>query len=158
MGFRPVGEVRSSITDAALLERANQAHEDALQAVKRLLAAQGVECFQSPLIDLACVLNGTPQIIEAKSITPDNEVEQIRAAYAQLHDYRFRYRDEAPFAGAEVSLWTVLSDAPSDSWTRDFLRSSDIRLIWLNHNGELAGPDLAALRPLHSMRTRKLCL
>jgi hypothetical protein len=32
-----------------------------------------------------------------KSLTAENEREQVREAFAQLHDYRFAYREVPPF-------------------------------------------------------------
>jgi hypothetical protein len=145
LGFRPVGNSRVSLTDATLLERANDEHEATLQAVRKHLAVRGVECRQSSLIDLACVLNGAPLIVEAKSISRDNEIEQVRAAYAQLHDYRFRYRDEEPFVGRDIGLWVALSEVPRENWTSRFLSSVGIRLVWLGENRALAGPNLCFL-------------
>lgn len=147
LGFRRVGGDRVGFVAAVLLERANEAHEATLQAVRSRLASQGVECFQSVLIDLACVLERAPQIVEAKSITPDNEVDQVRAAFGQLHDYRFRHRDVEPFAGREAGLWVALSAAPRDGWTLGFLRAAGLCLVWLDDKGRLAGPDLARLGP-----------
>jgi len=146
LGFRRVGGDRVGFVAAVLLERANEAHEATLQAVRSRLASHGVECFQSTLIDLACVLGAAPQIVEAKSIAPGNEVEQVRTAYGQLHDYRFRHRDVEPFAGRETGLWVALSAAPCDDWAPSFLHAAGICLVWLGENGRLAGPDLGRLR------------
>lgn len=150
LGSRPVGGDRASLVEAVLLERANAAHETVLQAMRRNLAARGGECFQSVLIDLACILGRSPHIVEAKSISPDNEVEQVRHAFAQLRDYRFRHSAEEPFVGREVDLWVALSSIPQDSWTADFLRYEGILLVWLGKDGKLAGPDIRVLEALPS--------
>ena len=149
-GLRPVGDDRASFVEAVLLERANAAHEAVLQAIRCNLAARGGECFQSVLIDLACILGGSPHIVEAKSISPDNEVEQVRHAFAQLRDYRFRHRAEHPFVGREVGLWVALSSIPQDGWAADFLRHEGILLVWLGEDGKLAGPDIHVLEALPS--------
>ena len=141
LGFRPVGGDRISLTEAVLLERAIESHEAALQAVHRCLTARGIECQQSILIDLACVMDGVPQIIEAKSISRDNETDQVRAAFAQLHDYKFRYKNEELFVGHSVGLWVILSGVPQDAWTTGFLHETGVRLIWLTESGALGGPD-----------------
>ena len=87
-----------------------------------------------------------------------NEREQVRAAFAQLHDYRYTYRDTEPFAGLNTSLWAVLSSAPRDRWTLGFLASNGVRLLWLEA-GRLSGPDLEFLQeqipPLPSIRRRR---
>ena len=147
LGLRPVGASRNILIEAALLERANNAHEATLQTVRCCLAGCEVECFQSPLIDLACVLSHGPQIFEVKSISAENEVEQVRAANAQLSDYRFRYQNEEPFIGREVGLWVALSKTPSEDWTISFLRLAGICLIWLEGSNSLAGPDFSILSP-----------
>ncbi len=149
-GSRPVGDDRSNLVEAILLERANTAHEAVLQAMRCNFAARGCECFQSVLIDLVCILGGFAYIVEAKSISPDNEVEQVRHAFAQLRDYRFRYSVEEPFIEREVSLCVALSSVPQDSWTAAFLRHEGIMLVWLGEDGKLAGPDIQALGVLSS--------
>jgi len=142
LGSRPVGDDRVGLVEAVLLERANAAHEAVLQAMRRIMAARGADCFQSVLIDLACLLAGSTHIVEAKSISPENEVEQVRHAFAQLRDYRFRYSAEEPFVGRRVDLCVALSSAPQDSWAADFLRNEGVLLIWLRKDGKLAGPDI----------------
>lgn len=150
LGVRSVGDDRLGLVEAVLLERANAAHEAVLQAMRGNLVNRGGECFQSVLIDLACIVRGSPHIVEAKSISPDNEVEQVRHAFAQLRDYRFRHRAEEPFVGREVCLWVALSSIPQDGWAADFLRHEKILLVWLGKDGKLAGPDIHVFEAMHS--------
>ena len=145
LGVRPVGGDRVGYIEAVLLERANVAHEAVLQAIKYVLTARGGQCFQSVLIDLACFLEGVPHIVEAKSISPDNEVEQVRSAFSQLRDYRFRHRAEKPFVGHEIGLWVALSSTPQNSWTTAFLSHEGVSLVWLGKDGVIAGPGLRSL-------------
>jgi hypothetical protein len=145
LGFRTPSSQYTGVAEAVLLERAGEAHEAALQAVRSRLSERGVECLESPLIDLAFVIGDAAAIVEVKSITIANEREQVRAAFAQLHDYRFVYRNEVPFAGRTVVMWVTLGAPPVDPWTRAFLRDAHIGLVWLSTDGALAGPDVDQL-------------
>ena len=148
VGLRPVGDDRASLVRAVLLERANTAHEAVLQMIRSSLAARGGKCFQSVLIDLACIFEDSAHIIEAKSISADNEVEQVRRAFAQLRDYNFRHGAEELFVGREVSLWVALASIPQDGWAMDFLRHEGILLVWLGKDGKLAGPNIHVIETL----------
>lgn len=151
-GHRSVGNSHAYFVESTLLERSNQAHETVVQAVRSFLIVRGIECFQSSLIDLAYVLNGTSNIVGVKSISTANELEQVRAGYAQLHDYRFRHRDHHVFAGRAIGLWIILSREPAEIWTANFLGATGIGLLWLGKDGELAGPGL------HSFERREIIL
>lgn len=144
--------------DPVLLERANMVHEETVEVLRRHLEDSGIQSLESPLVDLACRLRDSMAIMEVKSLTEANEREQVRAAFAQLHDYRYTYQDTVPFAGLDTSLWVVLSSAPHDRWTLGFLASNGVRLLWLER-GRLSGPDLGFLQaqipPLPSIRQRR---
>jgi hypothetical protein len=144
-GFRTTASDEIHIIEGVKIERANHLHEAILQAVRERLVLNGIDCFQSALIDLACLLNDTPQIFEAKSITDTNEIDQVRAAYAQLLDYRFRYSNVKPFANQTTGLWIALSSRPAADWTLKFLTAANIRLVWLDDDGQLGGSDASLI-------------
>ncbi|ALG75756.1 hypothetical protein AL072_33025 [Azospirillum thiophilum] len=127
-------------------ERANTAHRQALETLMTYLHRQGWECEFSSLIDATVEANDERMIFEIKSIADDgrNEVDQVRAALAQLLDYRFRYRDEVGFA--DSSLWAVLSRRPRLDWTTELLHHYGIRVLWIDA-GEVQGADLSFLHP-----------
>ena len=64
-------------------------------------------------------------IFEAKSISESNELSQIRAALAQLLEYRFFY-------GAATDGICLVTDAPVSERRLRFLDAMGISLLWFD--------------------------
>lgn len=125
---------------AVALERANAEHERTLAVLASHFMGRGIDCASSMLIDATVEIDGKRLIFEVKSIdqTGLNEVDQVRAALAQLLDYRFRYKDVPGFRSP--TLWVVLSRPPRLEWTEAFLHNVGLHLLWIEGDN-LRGPD-----------------
>lgn len=118
------------------MESANTKHKNTVLALKQYLQMKKFTPIESKLIDTFCVLNTGPAIFEIKSITQDNEREQIRHAVSQLYEYRFLH------VLTEASLWIVFSEKPYSEWYIDYLLSDrNINVIWFE-NDSFYGPSL----------------
>ena len=130
--------------DWAKLDWANATHESLLERLVAYLTSHGVQAYANNHVDAFCELPGGECLIfEAKSISENNELAQVRSAVAQLYEYR--YREQIKVA----TLWLVLSRRPiQESWLLRYLEvDRDIRVLWVE-GGELAGPSLARLQHL----------
>ena len=139
-GNRAVADVPRSV-DGAKIDWANATHAELLQSLNRHLRSFGLEVYENTYIDALCELpKGECLIFEAKSITEDNELAQVRSAVAQLYEYRYRERI------GEATLWLLLSRRPTkERWLLRYLEADrDIRVLWVE-DGRLAGPSLAQL-------------
>lgn len=117
------------------LTDATAAHQTVLQILNETLTASGHVVETNVFIDAFTRLKSGPAVFEAKSVTGDNELSQIRAAISQLYEYRFRHRLR------RASLWIVLSAPPSEEWIHGYLEDDrDIRLLWIE-DGRVAGPS-----------------
>jgi hypothetical protein len=141
---RPVAEPESDpyiISQVARvkMEQANATHARVLSKLRDVLRSSGFEVSESKLIDAFSVLSDGPAIFEAKSITTDNEREQIRHAMSQLYEYRFLHSMH------DASLWVVLSQELSSRWYVDYItRDRGLRLIWLDGD-RFTGPSASIL-------------
>ena len=131
-----------SQTSRLKVERANGAHEETLAILRNYLEKSGFSVSESKLIDAYSVVGGTPAIFEIKSITQNNEREQIRHALSQLYEYRFLHD------ALDATLWAVFSQPLSSIWYHDYLiKDRDVRLLWIE-DGEVCGPSLRHLQEL----------
>lgn len=118
------------------IENANIKHKNTVLALIQYLKRKKYAPIESKLIDTFCFLNSGPAIFEIKSITEDNEREQIRHAISQLYEYRFLHM--LP----EASLWIVFSEKPFSQWFIDYLISDrNINVIWAE-NDSFNGPSI----------------
>jgi hypothetical protein len=125
--------------DAAKIERASLAHQETLSELSSFLQTRGFRVECNMYVDAFSRLKTGPAFFEAKSISEDNELEQVRGALSQLYEYRFRHR----LYGA--TLWIVLSKAPQLSWLSEYLiNDREVNLLWIE-NGVLAGPSMEAM-------------
>ena len=116
---------RSAETQA-MLDRANQAHEDTRLALAAELTRSGFEPGQDELIDLYCELPSGFAIYEVKSITEANWRGQVRRGASQLKEYRFL----RGLTGS-ASLYLVLSNRLPEEWVLDLLVAEyDIGVLW----------------------------
>lgn len=80
--------------DPALVERGLRGHADTQNALARVLSAAGIEprsrLPHEPNYDLAWQIGNTVYVAEIKSITDENEEEQLRLGLGQVLRYRHR--------------------------------------------------------------------
>jgi hypothetical protein len=125
--------------DAMKTERASSAHQETLSQLNSLLRAQGYRVESNMYVDAFSRLKTGPAFFEVKSISDENELEQVRGALSQLYEYRFRHRLDG------ATLWIVLSRPPQLPWLIEYLtRDREVCLLWLE-NGDLTGPSIDAL-------------
>lgn len=122
------------------LENANNLHKNTNRLLRQYLAFNQLTVMESKLIDTYSVLSSGPAIFEVKSITEENEREQIRHAISQLYEYRFLH------SIPNASLWIVFSTKPYSQWYIDYLLNDrEIKVLWVD--GEiLAGPSLGLIK------------
>jgi hypothetical protein len=120
--------VRSVEIDFTKTREASATHQRTLDALRELLRSQGYTVEENTQTDAWARLRSSPGIFEVKSISPDNEVSQIRAALSQLYEYRYRFEPSA-------SLWVVLSARLSEAnaWMIDYLQvDRSVGVLWLD--------------------------
>ena len=91
----PLPSERQPFTvDPALMERALKGHSDMQNALAEVLRQAGIEprsrLPREPNFDIAWETEGTVFVAEVKSITDDNEEEQLRLGLGQVLRYRHR--------------------------------------------------------------------
>lgn len=115
------------------LEQANLNHSKTLFILNCKLNQLGYQAIETKHIDAFSVLDSGPAIFEVKSITEENETDQVRCAISQLYEYRFLYSLN------NASLWLVLSVEPFSGWIIDYLvNDRNINVLWIENN-ELVG-------------------
>ena len=132
------------------LDSATAIHEESLKILGAHLAESGHQVESNKFVDAFCRLKSGPALFEVKSITDANALHQVRAALAQLYEYRFRHQ----LHGA--SLWVVLSEPLTvDAWLVDYLETDrDVRVLWVV-DGTLAGPSIERLLESGSAALRR---
>jgi hypothetical protein len=93
--FSPLPSERQPFTvDPALVERGLKGHSDMQNALAEVLRQAGIEprsrLPREPNFDIAWETEGTVFVAEVKSITDDNEEEQLRLGLGQVLRYRHR--------------------------------------------------------------------
>lgn len=116
------------------LDAASAKHAELLCVLGRFLGAHGHRVEANQFVDAFTRLKSGPAIFEAKSLTDDNELSQVREGLGQLYEYRFRH------GLTDASLWLLLSRPPKEDWLIDYLqRDRGVWVLWLD-GGELSGP------------------
>ena len=90
------------------LDTANATHATLIDVLGQFLRFHGHRVEANQFIDAFARLKSGPALFEAKSITDDNELAQIRHGLSQLYEYRYRHG----LNGA--TLWLVLSRIPKE--------------------------------------------
>jgi hypothetical protein len=122
------------------LEQANAVHAKTLAVLRSFLSGRELTVSESKLIDAYTELGAGPAIFEVKSVTENNEREQIRHALSQLYEYRFLH------ALPTASLWAVFSQPLSSGWYTDYLvRDRGVYVVWVRDD-LLEGPSVSLLR------------
>jgi hypothetical protein len=118
------------------LEKANKAHSNTLAVLGKALQKGHCSIKESKLIDAFTVIGDKKIIFEIKSITENNEREQIRKAISQLYEYRFLY------SLFDAMLCIVFSKKPFSQWLIDYLLTDrQIHVLWVE-NDEIEGNSL----------------
>lgn len=121
------------------LDSASAVHADLLDVLAAHLGNHGYTIEANQFIDAFTRLKSGPAIFEAKSLTDDNEVAQVRYGLSQLYEYRFRHGLK------DASLWLLLSRKPKEAWLVEYLEQDrGIGVIWVE-NGQLSGPSVETL-------------
>jgi hypothetical protein len=131
-----------SQTARTKLEKANALHRATLDTLRGFIEARRISISESRLIDAYALMGGQPAIFEVKSITEENERDQIRHAVSQLYEYRYLH------GLPNASVWIVLSQEPASNWQVDYLtKDRGIHVLWVSGDG-LAGASLTHLEKL----------
>lgn len=121
------------------LDSANATHAMLLDALGQFLGAHGHRVEANQFVDAYARLKSGPAIFEAKSITDENEMAQVRHGLSQLYEYRYRHAEPT------ATLWLLLSRPPANDWLIEYLEEDrDIHVIWLE-SGEFSGPCVGRL-------------
>jgi hypothetical protein len=139
LDHRPANLKKSVTYDAVKTERASAVHQRTLENLNSFLRARGFRVECNVYVDAYTRLKTGPAFFEIKSISPENELTQVRNALSQLYEYRFRHKLEG------ATLWIVLSSPPVQSWMSEyFVLDREVFLLWIEGQ-TLAGPSLDLL-------------
>jgi hypothetical protein len=125
------GQYRTREEIWAEQEKATLGHHELMKQLHAAVTAAGwTEIVEFPSgLDLwaRCPVTGRRCIFEAKTVRPRSESRRIRAALAQLLEYRFLW-------GEPQDELCVVSSAPISDEKVRFLRSLGIDAIWFSSN------------------------
>lgn len=129
-----------SYSNAAQIERADNAHRHLVNLTSEKIRNAGSIPKYNQFIDLAAHLNNVDYIFEMKSTTANNERSQIRAGISQLYEYR--YLQNKPQAQLILVIENQLSI--TEGWRLEYLEQDrGIHLIW-NGDNTLHGSERAS--------------
>ncbi len=115
------------------MEKANGLHSKTLKILSQTLQQLNYIVRETNLIDAYTIINENKVIFEVKSISEENEREQIRKAISQLYEYRFLY------SLFDAVLCVVFSQKPFSQWLIDYLlKDRKIKVLWIE-NEKIAG-------------------
>jgi hypothetical protein len=128
--------------DPALVERGLNGHAGTQNELARVLRQAGIEPRsrhpREPNFDLAWEAEGTVFVAEVKSITDDNEEQQLRLGLGQV----LRYRQRLGGLGYQPVVAVLVPErAPRDSSWRDLCR--DLGVVLLARNEVDRAPQLS---------------
>jgi hypothetical protein len=119
--------------DPALIERGLKGHADTQNELARVLRQAGIEPRsrhpREPNFDLAWEAEGTVFVAEVKSITDDNEEQQLRLGLGQVLRYRQRLKG---LGYQRVVAVLVPERAPRDSSWRHLCQDLGVVLLARN--------------------------
>lgn len=141
----PVTELSGSrdpfSVNPALVERGLRGHTDTQNELASVLSNAGIEVRRGlpsgPNFDLAWEKDGTVFVAEVKSITAENEEDQLRLGLGQVLRYRQRLSE---LGHDRVVAVLVPERPPSDSSWRDLCH--DLRVVLLCRNEFERAPTL----------------
>ena len=129
VGESPVARQPFTV-DPALIERGLRGHADTQNELARVLRSAGLtprsRLPQEPNFDLAWEAGGTVFVAEVKSITDDNEEEQLRLGLGQV----LRYRQRLESLGHEHVVAVLVPErSPRDASWADLCRELRVVLM-----------------------------
>ena len=128
-----------SIYSKTKLDSANATHAELLALQSDFLGSSGHRVETNQFVDAFTRLKSGPAIFEAKNITDENELSQVRHGLSQLFEYRYRHGIN------DASLWLLLSRKPHEQWLIDYLETDrGVHVLWMD-SGKLSGPSLHTL-------------
>ncbi|MBM9508517.1 hypothetical protein ITX44_28975 [Streptomyces sp. KK5PA1] len=120
------------ILDLNLLDEGTEAHESTLTALVSHLADQGIEvrghARKAPRFDAGWTRGDDVFVAEVKSLSPANEVQQIRLGIGQVLDYADQVQHQEALHRVRPTL--VLERQPTDPRWRRLADSHGILLTW----------------------------
>ena len=125
-----VGARQPFTTDPAIVERGLRGHADTQNELARILCDAGLSprsrLPHEPNFDLAWQVGGTVFVAEVKSITDDNEEEQLRLGLGQVLRYRHRLQR---IGHPKVVAVLVPERLPRDSSWADLCQELQVVLL-----------------------------
>lgn len=100
-------------------------------------------------VDLAMAKGKRVLLIEFKTIGRST-FQAVRDAFAQLHEYRWRYRSLQPADGRDIDMWAVLERRPEDDDVR-FLEDLGLLVSWASPAGRRLDHGVGTLRRLRRL-------
>jgi len=125
-----VGDFVSFTVDRSKYLRGVDAHEQTVELLAGSLPQHGLVPLSngssSPRVDIAWRNGDVLKVGEVKSITAENEEEQLRYAYGQVSRYCHQLRS----AGVQCEPVVVVEREPFDTSWIEFFRSEGVDFIW----------------------------
>jgi hypothetical protein len=136
----PLPSERQPFTvDPALVERGLKGHADMQNELAQVLRQAGIEprsrLPREPNFDIAWVTQGTVFVAEIKSITDDNEEEQLRLGLGQVLRYRHRLQG---LGHDHVVAVLVPERTPRDASWKELCHELGVVLLVKNEIGRVA--------------------
>lgn len=116
-------------------------HEGIVTALANRLDSMSIKPYVSPLVDLAVINNKSALFFEVKSVKNDDLLNQVRAAIAQLLEYRFIYKNIYNRIG--LCFVAPALGSPSEIvFASNFMKDCGIYwLVWRPDNSEFESLD-----------------
>lgn len=130
------------VADLDYLRDRSQAHEQVLDELEERLEESGYDCYQTNHCDLLALSDEKVILVEAKTVTPDTALKQIRQAIGQLHEYEYYDVVEEGIAEERELIRCLLLNEPPKGKLREYLeylQTSDIGVLWWTGE-EITGP------------------
>jgi hypothetical protein len=109
------------------------------------LEAAGYDCFETEHSDLLAVADDRVVLAEAKTLTPDSALRQVRSALGQLAEYHFfDVVQRKAWADRSTRVCLYVTPPPTGEFEAylDWLPSQGIDVLWLGEDG-VGGPSQA---------------
>lgn len=136
--YRPANELtsisqrRPMEVDPAYIERATRGHASTQNKLAIHLVDKGYAPLSprrdEPNFDIAWIHNGEVYVAEIKSITPQNEEQQLRMGLGQVLHYKYRLQS----MGMAVHAVLMTERQPTDLDWVDLCKRLDVKLTWPN--------------------------
>lgn len=126
-------------------QKRNLEHKELIDKMETWLRRLGARPKETDHIDLFAKIPGDGSFLFEMKSGGDSLLEQIRKGLSQLYEYRYRYRNQDPLSGTDVSLCLVLPEDPTNiPWVIDYLCSDrKINICWFE-DGRPIWPSVCA--------------